>query len=591
MHALIRPTTTSTPTTTAAAAVFRGTRASRSRTRTPSPLPLPMPLARSIHGSSSPVHTARSTSLPPPATRRQRQPSSFLLAPCSAATVTVTASTGSTHCFSTHSQPLRHLSATAVPGISPGPPGPLEAYRTLVRAGKVRMDAHQLEIVRRLQALYDDVLLHCPPNAAAPATSVGATGHKSGALWNKFLGIFGKDDKRAGQGDDEDVNPQSVKRAAVPSLYLHGTPGTGKTFTMDLFANALPAHIPKQRVHFNQFMINVHARSHQLKSASSTPIDPLPLIAAELATSSRVLCFDEFQVTNISDAMILRRLLTLLWNHGIVLIMTSNRHPSELYQNGLQRESFLPCIDLITHMCNVVSLNSGVDYRQRVQGTADVYFSPLGDESGRLIERVWRELTRGAEVSPKDLPHTGRFVHVPQQVAASPALASGHTNASGAPSTTGVARFTFDDLCNQPLAAADYLAIVHTYPTILITHIPVLSVTDSRAELRRWITFVDAAYEQKCNLVLHLARPVHELVLPPAPGENPNDEERFAVDRTTSRLVEMQGDEWEAPHVKLVREAVRRARAKAGVEEVVRGAKAVGGRVARGELAGEVEEA
>ncbi|KAI9151005.1 ATPase [Blastocladiella emersonii ATCC 22665] len=431
--------------------------------------------------------------------------------------------------------------------LSPG--GPLEQYRGLVRSGRVRMDAHQLEIVRRLQVLHDRVVAANPPPSGGRAADEAVVdlveemedAEHGRSLWNRFKSIFADESKAddAVKSDAADMAPPEV-----PSLYMFGTVGTGKTFTMDLFYHSLPKHIRAKRMHFNQFMINVHARSHELKSASTKPIDATPLVAAELARDARVLCFDEFQVTNIADAMILRRLLKLMFQRGIVMVVTSNRHPDELYQNGLQRESFLPCIDLIKTQCDVVSLNSGVDYRKRAQGTAPVYFHPLSPPATTFINTLWHTLCGSHADPPRDLPHTGRAVRVPRQVA-----------------SRGVARFTFDDLCAQPLAAADYLAIVSHYPVILVDQVPTLSVTGNRAELRRWITFIDAAYDAKACVLLHTAAPVHQLV-PVAPDEPPGDEERFATDRTLSRLMEMQGEEWVAdPEVRaLVFDAVREAR-------------------------------
>lgn len=283
---------------------------------------------------------------------------------------------------------------------------------------------------------------------------------------------------------------------------------------MDLFYDTLPANVTKKRrVHFHQFMIDAHKRMHAFKSISHVPsgivmsaasaavaaakgtsrskanevvneeVDPIPHVARQFALEASVLCFDEFQVTDIADAMILRRLFEhMLW-HGVVCVATSNRHPDELYKNGIQRSSFVPCIELLKEQLGVINLDSGTDYRKLPRSLTKVYFSPLTPENKAEMDKLWTAMTS----DPNDEPTTDRTITIWGRKLRVPL------------STKRCARFTFDELCGKPKSAADYIEICRSFPTIFIDGIPKMNL-HSRDLARRFITFIDAAYESKTRI-------------------------------------------------------------------------------------------
>jgi cell division protein ZapE len=313
------------------------------------------------------------------------------------------------------------------------------------------------------------------------------------------------------------------KRPQAPKgLYIWGDVGRGKTLLMDLFfAEATVA--TKRRAHFNSFMVDVHARIHAMRTQASherqktnASSDPIPVIAQAIAEGARLLCFDEFQVTDVADAMILGRLFDKLFAAGVTIVATSNTPPDRLYEGGLNRQLFLPFIEEIKQRLEVVELNGPTDYRlQRISGLK-VYLTPLGRDADAAMDAAWQRLTDSKRGKPASLLVLGRAVRVPQ-------------------AARGVARFDFADLCAQPLAAADFLAVAQEFHTILLDHIPAMS-PEMRNEARRFILLIDTLYDEGVKLVCSAAAPPEALY--------PQGDGAEAFRRTASRLAEMQSEDY-----------------------------------------------
>jgi cell division protein ZapE len=304
--------------------------------------------------------------------------------------------------------------------------------------------------------------------------------------------------------------------AAKPprGLYLWGDVGRGKSLLMDLFFTAAEI-TPKRRIHFNEFMVETHARIHEERQKAGTA-DPISPVAREVAESATLLCFDEFQVTDIADAMILGRLFEQLFARGVVIVATSNTPPDLLYEGGLNRQLFLPFIADFKARLAIVELDGEVDYRlHRISGLA-VFLTPLGPKADAAMDAAWLKLTDRTGGAPLNLTVLGRTVRVPR-------------------AARGVARFSFDDLCCQPLAGADYLAIAHAFHTVLIDRIPKLG-PEQRNEARRFVLLIDTLYDEGVKLICSAAAAPEMLY---AAGDGVE-----AFRRTASRLHEMQSEEY-----------------------------------------------
>lgn len=279
-------------------------------------------------------------------------------------------------------------------------------------------------------------------------------------------------------------------------LYMYGDVGSGKTMLMDLFYDTLPPSITsKTRIHFHNFMQDVHKRLHKLRMEHGTDFDAVPFAAADIAEKAQILCFDEFQCTDVADAMILRRLIEALMSHGVVIVTTSNRHPDDLYKNGIQRQSFIPCINLLKKQLRVINLDSTTDYRKIPRPPSGVYHHPLDRAAVSHADKWFGFL--GDSENHKPHPSTihvwGRDVQIP--------LVSGTA-----------ARFTFQELIGRATGAADYIEMMRHFDAFIITDIPGMTHRE-RDWARRFITFIDAVYESQAKLVLTTAVPLSQLFM------------------------------------------------------------------------------
>ena len=360
-------------------------------------------------------------------------------------------------------------------------------YDSLARSGTIEKDPAQREVVRALDRLSATLNRR---RLARKSSSLG---------W-----LFGQ------------------KAEPLPrGLYLWGSVGRGKTMLMDLFYESLT--VPgRRRTHFHAFMADVHGRIHEwrqkLKRGEVEGDDPIRPVATALAKEAWVLCFDEFAVTDIADAMILSRLFTALFEAGIVVVATSNVQPADLYKDGLNRALFLPFIDLVEERMEVRHLAARTDFRMEKIGETPVYFTPADAAAAAELDHLFSRLTGGARPKPATLTVQGHPVEVPAQA-------------------MGVARFRFDDLCRKPLGAADYIAIARAYHTVLIDGIPELS-QDQRNEAKRFINLIDVLYERHVKLFDSAAAE------PDALYQAERGTELFEFARTASRLHEMRSRDY-----------------------------------------------
>ncbi len=375
------------------------------------------------------------------------------------------------------------------------PEGPLAYYRARLAAGELKPDPAQSLATEKLESLHHALQGYEP--------YAGPSG------WKARFGLVKRQRVEAPQG-----------------LYIYGGVGRGKSMLMDMFFNAAPV-VRKRRVHFHAFMLDVQCELHGLRTRMSTEPqrgadkrrrderdDVINEVARRVAADAWLLCFDELQVLDIADAMILGRLFRALFDYGVVVVATSNRPPRDLYKNGLQRDLFLPFITLIEQRLDVLHLDAGIDYRLESLRLMDVFLTPLGTEADARLDAYFRQLTHGADVRREVLEVGSRKLEIPR-------------------ASDDIAFSSFHDLCERPLGAADYLTLARKYDVLVLAGIPQLSAA-KRNEAKRFVTLIDALYEHRVKLICSAAAS--------AEGLYPKGEGAFEFERTVSRLHEMRSE-------------------------------------------------
>src|SRR3954466_6475401 len=364
----------------------------------------------------------------------------------------------------------------------------IERYNALVNAGEIERDPAQQSVAAKLAQLEQRLARH---RLARKSSQLG---------W-----LFGGNERK---------DP-------IKGLYICGEVGRGKTMLMDLFFD-MSAVKRRRRAHFHEFMADIHERlndvRHKMRSGAIANDDPIKLVAAALAAEAWLLCFDEFHVTDIADAMILGRLFTRLFEDGVVVVATSNVEPDELYKDGLNRALFLPFIALLSQNMDVVKLEAPKDFRLEKLNAQPVWYVPADEDAEVALDMAWQPLTGTLEGTPFDIVAKGRVLRVPE-------------------AAKGVARFSFRQLCEQPLGASDYLRIAHEFHTVILDGIPVMDYPQ-RNEAKRFIALIDTLYDNAVKLVASASAEPTDLYLA-TEGYEANE-----FKRTASRLIEMRSGDY-----------------------------------------------
>lgn len=363
---------------------------------------------------------------------------------------------------------------------------PLARYQQALEKGEFKPDAVQLNAMTRLDGIYQ-ALTRVQPVSAQPAK-----------------GLFGKLNKLMGKGKTE-------APAAARGLYMWGGVGRGKTWLMDMFFQAIPGE-RKQRLHFHRFMLRVHQELTELQGQS----DPLQIVADRFKSETDLLCFDEFFVSDITDAMLLGTLMEALFARGITLVATSNIPPDDLYRNGLQRARFLPAIEMIKQHCEIMNVDAGIDYRLRTLTSAHLWMTPLNDDTSKEMERMFVAL---AGVARSDKP----------------VLEINHRSLPTQGMAEGVVAMDFKTLCGEGRSQHDYIELSRRFHSVLLYNVPVM-IYKTEDQARRFLALVDEFYERHVKLVVSAEASLFEIYQ--------GARLKFEYQRCVSRLQEMQSEEY-----------------------------------------------